>query len=318
MKKWLLILVVILIISSIASYVLIPSVIKLSKIEKVAASSEEVFRYFTTPQLRDKWMPASTITDNLKSKSITDSSFSFENENFRVASVQSTSATIIIGNENEKINSQVLMVSQGVDSTVIIWEAEINAGSNPISRINGYLTAQRIQNYFTGILDVHKKFITVPENVYTFPIVTEQVKDTILIASRKVFATNPGTTEIYAMVTKLEAYAIANDAKLTNAPMLNITVLDSSHYQCTVAIPVNKEIKNGGDMYLSKMVPGKILVETVKGGPATIKYAFIRLQDYFRQHKHVSPAIPFESLITNRNTETDTSKWVTKIYYPIF
>ena len=318
MKKWLLILVVILFIISIASYVLIPSVIKVSKIEKVEASSEEVFRYFTTPLLRNKWIPATMSSQNKQNYNTTDSSFSFENENFRVSNVQSTSASIIIGTENEKINSQVLMVSEGVDSTVIIWEAEINAGSNPISRIGGYLTAQRIKNYFTGILDVHKKFVTVPENVYTFPIVTEQVKDTILIALRKVFATSPGTAEIYAMVTKLEAYAKANNAKLTNAPMLNITVLDSSHYQCTVAIPISKEIKDFGDLYLSKMVPGKILVATIKGGPATIKYGFSRLQDYFRQHKHVSPAIPFESLITNRNTETDTIKWITKIYYPIF
>ena len=30
----------------------------------------------------------------------------------------------------------------------------------------------------------------------------------------------------------------------------------------------------------------------------------------------MSPAIPFESLITNRLEEPDTSKWVTKIYYP--
>ncbi len=318
MKKWLLILVVILFMISLASYVLIPSVIKLSKIEKVAASSEEVFRYFTTPQLRNKWISAVKPSDNQINDNITDSSFSFENENFRVSSVQSTSATIIIGTEYEKINSQILMVSEGVDSTVIIWEAEIIGGSNPISRITGYLTAQKIKNYFSGILDVHKKFITVPENVYTFPIVTEQVKDTILIASRKVFATNPGTTEIYDMITKLEAYAKANEVQLTNSPMLNITVIDSSHYQCTVALPINKEIKNDGDMYLSKMVPGKILVETIKGGPVTIKYAFSRLQDYFRQHKHVSPAIPFESLITNRNAETDTSKWITKIYYPIF
>ena len=31
-----------------------------------------------------------------------------------------------------------------------------------------------------------------------------------------------------------------------------------------------------------------------------------------------SPAIPFESLVTNRMQEPDTSKWVTKIYYPGF
>jgi hypothetical protein len=31
-----------------------------------------------------------------------------------------------------------------------------------------------------------------------------------------------------------------------------------------------------------------------------------------------TPAIPYQSIITNRLTETDTTKWITKIYQPIF
>jgi hypothetical protein len=41
------------------------------------------------------------------------------------------------------------------------------------------------------------------------------------------------------------------------------------------------------------------------------------MKAYMKDFKLTSPAMPFELLVTNRANEPDTSKWVTKIYYPI-
>jgi hypothetical protein len=65
------------------------------------------------------------------------------------------------------------------------------------------------------------------------------------------------------------------------------------------------------------MVPGKILVAEVKGGEQRVREAAANLQNYVDDYKLKSPAIPFESLVTDRTKETDTSKWITKLYYPI-
>jgi hypothetical protein len=62
---------------------------------------------------------------------------------------------------------------------------------------------------------------------------------------------------------------------------------------------------------------GNILVTDVNGGPSAIKYAFDRLEEYVSDTKRIPPAIPFESLITDRRKERDTSKWITRIYYPV-
>ncbi|MES2775508.1 MAG: GyrI-like domain-containing protein [Bacteroidota bacterium] len=315
MKKWLLGLLVLLLAAIAASYVFIPGVIRFSKIEKVPANSEEVFIHFADSVLRQKWMnktPGETFGKN------DGNLFVFKNDSFEILNIHAPAFNVLIGNDATKLNSQVLMVPEGVDSTIIIWESEITAGSNPISRIGNYLKASKIKSRFSEILESYHSYVSVPANVYSFPIETTKVKDTILITQRKLFRSSPTIAEVYSMVEKLEGYAKTNGAELTNAPMLNITVLDSTQIQCTVAIPIDKVIAKEGDMYISKMVPGKILVETVKGGPATIKYAYQRLLDYFRQHKHISPALSFESMVTNRVKEADTSKWVTKIYYPIF
>jgi hypothetical protein len=65
------------------------------------------------------------------------------------------------------------------------------------------------------------------------------------------------------------------------------------------------------------MVPGTILVAEVKGGTATVEEGFRQLEFYIDEHELSSPGRPFQSLITDRSIEKDSTKWVTKLYYPV-
>lgn len=314
MKKLFWALVVLCVAVCLASYIFIPRQIQFSKIESLAINSEEAFHFFKDNSLRKKWM----FRQGTSVGSTNDNLIIFEDDSFFLSNIHDQSLEILVSDGKGRLKSQLLMVSKGVDSTVAIWESQIDAGMNPFKRIAGYFRARKIKSDFTAILASYKSFVAKPENIYSFPIVTAQVKDTLLITIRRIYPTRPTTPQIYSMVSLLEKYAQENKAEAANAPMLNITISDSSHYQCTVAIPLNKALPNSGEIYFSRMIPGRILIETVKGGPATIEYAFGRLSDYYRQHKLTSPALSFQSLITDRLHETDTSKWITKIYYPIF
>lgn len=99
--------------------------------------------------------------------------------------------------------------------------------------------------------------------------------------------------------------------------MLNIRREDSTYFEAMVAIPVNKQLPNQGKIAFKRMFAGIILVTEVAGGPQRIKEAFSQLQVYMQDYEYQPPVIPFESLITDRSKETDTAKWVTKIYYPV-
>jgi len=101
--------------------------------------------------------------------------------------------------------------------------------------------------------------------------------------------------------------------------MLNITKVSPASYQVSMALPVDKMISTDKGTFINKMVAGgNLLVTDVKGGPNTIADALGQIKQYMKDHKLISPAMPFESLVTDRVAERDTSKWVTKIYYPIF
>jgi hypothetical protein len=84
-----------------------------------------------------------------------------------------------------------------------------------------------------------------------------------------------------------------------------------------VAIPVNKVLRDDDPFAFKRMVPGNILVAEVNGGKYTIEKALAEMELYIKENKLKPPAIPFESMITDRSREPDTSKWVTRIYYPI-
>jgi hypothetical protein len=66
------------------------------------------------------------------------------------------------------------------------------------------------------------------------------------------------------------------------------------------------------------MVPGHFLRTEVTGGPHTIANAHRMMDQYFKDFNRVTMAIPFEYLVTDRLKEADTSKWITRVYGPVY
>jgi hypothetical protein len=128
----------------------------------------------------------------------------------------------------------------------------------------------------------------------------------------------PGTEFIYGLIDQLKNYAADQSAKVTGYSMLNISTIDSIHFLTKVAVPIDKKLKPSGNISYKWMLGGgKILVAEVQGGPASINKALKQVEVYVQDYHLIAPAIPFQSLITDRTKEKDTSKWITKIYYPV-
>ncbi|MEO8569573.1 MAG: GyrI-like domain-containing protein, partial [Ginsengibacter sp.] len=203
------------------------------------------------------------------------------------------------------------------DSVAIEWNGAIKAGLNPVSRIKSYYEAKKIQNNMADILKALRTYLEKKENVYGMNISQEKVVDTILISTKYISNTYPATAEIYSLINDLRKYISEAGAEETNPPMLNIAD-DNNSYRTMVAIPINKIIPEKGNYVFKRMIPGKILVAQVNGGEYTAREALKQIDFYITDNNLSSPAMPFESLITNRSQQPDTTKWVTKIYYPIY
>jgi len=167
-------------------------------------------------------------------------------------------------------------------------------------------------------LNTMKPFLENEENVYGIKVSHTTVKDTLLIATRDTFSSYPSSENIYSLIRSLQDYARINDARESGYPMLDIKATGNGNFQTMVALPVNKELKSHAAILHKEMVPGNILVTEVTGGPYTVTQAFNNLQNFVTDHDMQSPAIPFQSLITDRLQQPDTTKWITRIYYPVY
>jgi hypothetical protein len=224
--------------------------------------------------------------------------------------------SIIIKNKYVRINSLLNIIPINSDSVAIQWKGESTATWNPVKRYNIYQEEKKLENNIEALLHFMKEFLEDEEKLYGIRIDQIKVKDTILVASKYFSKAYPTTAEIYNLIERVKNFIKTQGATETNYPMLHV-IQDSGLFRTMVAIPVNKTIPENNKFLLKKMVPGRILVTDVKGGIFSADNATKTIEKYMDDYHLVSPAIYFQSLVTDRSRETDTSKWITRIYYPV-
>jgi effector-binding domain-containing protein len=181
------------------------------------------------------------------------------------------------------------------------------------------MAVRDLQKKANEILQRLKTFLEDGKNAYGYKIYIAKIKTPILLASTKTSVNYPEMQTVYSTIEELKRQADANHVKITDHSMLNVTKIDNGAYQVSVAIPIEKVIPPNQNSSINRMVAGgNLLVADVNGGPNTIINAFTQVKAFMKDHNLISPAMSYESLITNRIIEKDTAKWVTKIYYPIF
>lgn len=314
MKKLLLVLASICVVFLACIYLFIPSNITFSKVYILNTKISIANRLLLNENYWRKWWPSHTSDK----KPVQDKNdFVYNNYNYSLDKKMMNTGEIIISGNKISLKSILNIISVTNDSVAVNWTSEMPTSFNPFKRIKNYIYARQIKNSMTGILESFQAFLKKTENIYGLSIGQIQVKDTILISAKFSTQQYPSTQEIYAAVNNLKQYIVEAGAGETNSPMLNITH-DSTNYRTMIAIPISKEIPAKNDYEIKRMIPGKILVTEVKGGQSQTDEAMRQLTFFLNDNNISSPAKPFESLVTNRSLELDTSKWVTKIYYPIF
>ncbi|MEJ7675970.1 MAG: GyrI-like domain-containing protein [Chitinophagaceae bacterium] len=316
MKKWLMVLLVLCGLALICSYFFIPTRINFAKVTYIKANINSGTRYIYDETKWRKWWPAAMqggLSDSGKNEQL----YSYKNYSYVIKLKMYDGMSISIEHDSNMVNSFLHIIALNRDSIFVEWKGDLPATYNPFKKISNYILATKVKRNISEVLQTAKMFLENKENVYGLQIIQEKVEDTLLISTRHTSKEYPSTATIYNLIKNLSDYIFLHGAKETNYPMLNV-MQDSSVYNTMVAIPINRGIPPNENFLLKKMVPGKILVTEVKGGRYTADDGLKRLTIYMEDNLMRSPAIPFESLVTDRTKEPDTAKWITKIYYPVY
>ena len=313
MNKWVVGILIILICFIASVYLLIPNSIQVNQGIFIKANREGLYRNLSDEKNWSKWWPVNEPGTN----SNVHHDLLYNNAAYSIED-RTTLSIIVSIHDHAEIKTLLIPIAKNTDSTELNWQASISTSYNPLKRLKIYFTSKRISKDLASLLKKMQSFFSETKNVYGYDIRREHVKDSILVSTYSISVTYPSTTSIYDLIDLLKKYIVNQSAAETGYPMLNISKADSIHYLTRVAIPVNKKLPSLGTISYKWMLGGgNILVTDVKGGPASINDAFSQVENYVNDYHRIAPAIPFQSLVTDRRKEPDTNKWITRIYYPV-
>ena len=313
MKKWLVALLGILILSIASMYLFIPGNLVVSNVRIIKGTTGGVFKSLSNDLYwKNKLEVHPADSSDQSNNSCSDHVFTLTNKLYNVLEINAATA-------NETYLTKLILLHLNPDSVAIKWQTSREAGINPIERFVRYQRARHLKSCMSAKLNDIQTFLAQTKNIYGFDIQRTTLTDTVLVSTKTTTGSYPSTEEIYRLIRKLKEYVKAQGAAETNYPMLNIISNKDSSYSVMVAIATNRGLEGNAEISFKRLAryQNKILTTDVKGGPASIRSGFKAIEDYMSDHHLTPPVIPFELLITDRSKESDTSRWITKIYYPI-
>jgi hypothetical protein len=299
MRKIVLLLSTILVLSVVAIYLLVPKQFIIKGTQAVNQSAPSVIRGMMQTNKWWEWMPKEArlnVTGTM------------------VATIQ----TELILDE-VKVPVEFSIIDDTSSNAIIGFETSMEQTNwSPIARVQNYLFAKKIQGQLDLILSAAGNYYNTVKGVYGFEIQETNVQDSSLIALDQVLMDTPTLVQIYDMVAQLEQHIIAQNGKIKNDPMVNITRINKEEVYTQVAIPIEKDIQVKPPFTLKKMVLGKLLSVAVIGDAAIVNSALVATKQYLGDKQKTSPAIPYVIYNTNRMKELDAQKWKSTINYPVF
>lgn len=312
MKKWMVWLLVLFILALFSIYFFIPAKIAISRIIMARVTLNGEFRNISQQDKWEKWWH-----DADGKSHVLNEPFTFNGTTFRLTQIQNNIAGIEVEQDGLKLQSILHLISLTTDSTATQWQCELPAGNSPWSRLSAYYKAVEISKNMKGVLLNLKSFISDPKNVYEFTIFRTSILDTTMLSARFTSTAYPTTADIYSYCDVLNRSIQKQKGAVTGFPLIHVRKPDNDSFEIQVALPTNRKLENDGKVFYRRMVPGNFLCAEVKGGPFTVNEAVKQLDFFLQDHNKTQIAIPFQQLITNRLSEPDTSKWITRVYLPV-
>lgn len=312
MKKWIVISLFIIVAFILTAYVLLPGSIAMNRSSIINTTRSSLYRLLLSEKSIAQWWPG--IIDSTASGK----QFILHNRSYKFIDNNIALLPVTITYGREVIHSSLYLIQTDPDHVRLEWTATIPSNSNPFKKVSNYFDSKGISDDMDNIFSKMQSYFSDEKNIYGLNIAHQVIVDSTFIFTEKISSDFPSTEFIYDMIAKLRAYSKKFGVEETNYPILNISLVDSTNYLVKVALPVNKAVPYGGDIESKRMpVNVNILMAEVKGGQHTAGNAFEQLRLYISDHHLHIPGLPFFSLVTDRAKEADTTKWITRVYFPV-
>jgi effector-binding domain-containing protein len=307
MRKGIVFILVLLLIAIVAIYLLIPQRKQISTTVIIGATLGGTTRLLHDSSSWKKWWPANSGRQD---------SLFYNGYIFLPVQQPENKYQVLIKKQDTVLPSIIQFFPAG-DSTEMLWETAMIMGTTPWEKLSNYIQSRKIANSMSELSASLKNYLEQSEHVYRFKIERVKLPSVYVLAVNTSFNQYPNPSQIYSHINQLNNYIQTTEAKPAGLPMLNVSETSNGRFQATIGLPVDREPPVTAGMFINRIVASNAITVKVKGGTKTTRQALAALYDYLHDHELVSTSFPFESLITDRSTEPDTSKWQTEVYMPI-
>ena len=314
MRKWIIGIVFIFVLLLAGIYLLVPAKPVVTHLAVVNATAKSIYRSLTDATMIQKWWGDSSLAPT----PARNNEFAAAGFNYHFKPLMYNGVEVTISKGSSTWPSVMSIASVVQDSSLVEWKAEWPATSNPLQRLQHYWQAKKVKQQMGEVMQQFAAFMNRKENVYGLNIVRAKVTDTVILTHKRVLKDFPTPVVYYGMIQELEQYLATTGVQATNYPMLNISAINEEEIGVMVGIPISKAVTEKAPFQIKRMIPGNILVAEVTGGNHTVVTALQEMQNYVQENGLLPPAIPYQQLVTNRLAVQDTTKWVTKLYFPIY
>jgi hypothetical protein len=286
---------------------MLPSQIALSKTAEINRPYQVLERNIIDLNAWENWWPGKRMADSI---------FEYKGKQLHIDAVllNGFQATAVDDRNVKYIFRALPLENKRVQINLTGIEA---VSQGLLKKAKSYLHYFSYRNDINNWVDTVQDFFNDTRRVYGIDIKQTMVTDSVLVALKQNFPHNPSVKEVYDLIYELKDYIAKQGGKEDNFPMVNIFREADTSYLVMVAIATGLPVTPTDRYLLKRMELGYILEGEVKGGMATVKQAESNLNNYALDYSKTSIAIPYQLWVTNKIEEQDTTKWITKLYYPI-
>jgi hypothetical protein len=317
MKKLLLVLSVAMVVFCLAIYLFIPEKIPVSSVATMNTTDNGTQRFLIDETQWNKWWNYQDTSGN-RNKQANSGTFVANHTRFSIKEKLYRSLLVGIAYQQEHIDSKLTVIPLKLDSTAVEWQFSLNGGYNPFRRIKQYLIARSVKKDMDDVLRHLQNFLSKNENIYGITIQKETTKDTLYLTRKTFLQNEPGTADVYHLIKTITDYAATKKLQPVGSPIYNITLMQDQQYQLMAGVPINKDLPDANGYSTKHMVKGSFMTTDVIGGVTEVQKASHALKQYFSDYRKTSMAMNFTMLVTDRLFQPDSSKWVTKLYMPVY
>ena len=312
-KKILIAIAVVAFLSIACIYLFIPGELNVSALRLVACNSSAAFRNIGEGRSGQLWWPKEGYAG-----ARAEGYAGTQADLLRITAKAYPMMEVMLEDGVRSLPGKIAITSyQGRDSSAILWNWQVPTGRGPFQRFLQYRKALELRKKTIRSLDSLKTFLEKTENIYGMEVRHAMSHNGALITTQWVTRSYPSTAEVYRHIDSIRAYISSQGGREMDYPMLHVGRKDDGNLETMVAVPLNVDLPKRGSLLSKRFIPWKVIAAEVKGGSARAERAMDQLLQYAADHQLTLMAIPFQSLVTDRKQEPDSSRWVTRVMVPV-